>query len=240
MGRAGRRGAPAETIFVQDPLRTAPQRARTERLMDDRRTTELKLNELFGARRPTAWVTRERPKIDRIACPWLIRRFIDPDARILYAPTQEVFATAQRESAIAFDIPGAPFSHVGDLCSFDAFIGQFGLGDEAGLATLAPIVRGADTDRHDPAPESSRVTVERAPDGAMISTSPARTAKVERSISMPRADACSTVVVVTHPASAGSRNSTGLAPSLRPSSTGGSPLVNSNPSWRDISSAPAP
>ena len=123
--------------------------------MDDRRTKELKLEELFGARRPTAWVTRERPKIDRIACPWLIRRFIDADARFLYVPTEEVFATAQREGAIAFDIPGAPFSHVGELCSFDAFIAHFELGGDPGLAALAPIVRGADTDRHDLAPEAA-------------------------------------------------------------------------------------
>ncbi|MEQ1619304.1 MAG: chromate resistance protein ChrB domain-containing protein [Terricaulis sp.] len=123
--------------------------------MDDRRSVELRLNELFGASRPTIWVTRERPKIDRIACPWLIRRFIDADARILYAPTAQVFETASRETGVAFDIPGAPFSHVGDLCSFDAFIGQFKLGGDPGLAALAPIVRGADTDRHELAPEAA-------------------------------------------------------------------------------------
>ena len=114
------------------------------------------LDELFGARRPTAWVTRARPKIDRIACPWLILRFIDPNARILYVPTEEVFAVAAREQAAAFDIPGAPFSHDGDLCSFDAFLKRFGLADP-GLAALAPIVRGADTDRHDLAPEAAGV-----------------------------------------------------------------------------------
>jgi hypothetical protein len=123
--------------------------------MDDRRTIELKLNELFGARRPTVWVTRERPKIDRIACPWLIRRFIDADARILYVPTARVFDTAAAEQGIAFDIPGAPFTHVGELCSFDAFIAGFGLGDDAGLRVLAPIVRGADTDNHHLAPEAA-------------------------------------------------------------------------------------
>ena len=123
--------------------------------MDDRRSIELRLNELFGATRPTKWVTRERPKIDRIACPWLIRRFIDPEARILYVPTNKVFDVARAESAIAFDIPGAPFSHVGELCSFDAFLEQFRLGSDAGLAVLAPIVRGADTDRHGLAPEAA-------------------------------------------------------------------------------------
>lgn len=112
------------------------------------------LTELFGEERPSKWVTRERPKIDRIACPWLILRFIDPDADILYVPTEEVFDVAQRERAIAFDIPGAVFSHVGEKCSFDAFLERFGL-DDAGLATLAPIVRGADTDRHQLAPEAA-------------------------------------------------------------------------------------
>ena len=116
---------------------------------------ELALNSLFGPRRPTAWVTRERPKIDRIACPWLIRRFVDPDARILFVPTAEVFEVAEAEGAIAFDIPGAPFSHAGDDCSFDAFLAAFGLAEEAGLKRLAPIVRGADTDRHDLAPEAA-------------------------------------------------------------------------------------
>lgn len=112
------------------------------------------LSDLFGPRRPSRWVTRERPKIDRIACPWLIRRFLDPQAEILYVPTPEVFAVAEREQAVAFDLPGAAFSHDGELCSFDAFIARFGL-DDPGLAVLAPIVRGADTDRHDLAPEAA-------------------------------------------------------------------------------------
>jgi hypothetical protein len=114
---------------------------------------ETRLAELFGPRRPTRWVTRERPKIDRIACPWLIRRFIDPQAEILFVPTPEVFATAEREGAVAFDILGAPLTHEADYCSFDAFLRQFQL-DDPGLAVLAPIVRGADTDRHDLAPEA--------------------------------------------------------------------------------------
>lgn len=115
---------------------------------------EITLEHLFGARRPTRWVTRERPKIDRIACPWLIRRFIDPGAVFLYVPTGDVFTTAERERAVAFDIPGAEFSHVAERCSFDAFIERFALDDEA-LAVVADIVRGADTDRHDMAPESA-------------------------------------------------------------------------------------
>jgi hypothetical protein len=125
-----------------------------ERRTMDRTFIEQRLNDHFGARRPTRWVTRERPKIDRIACPWLIRRFVDPGAEILYVPTAEVFEVARREQALAFDIPGAPFTHVGELCSFDAFLEAFSLEDE-GLAALAPIIRGADTDRHDLAPQAS-------------------------------------------------------------------------------------
>jgi hypothetical protein len=103
----------------------------------------------------TKWVTRERPKIDRIACPWLIRRFVDPDAEFLYVPTERVFAVAEETGATPYDIPGAdPFSHVGELCSFDAFIRHYGLTDPA-LQRLALIVRGADTARHDLAPEAS-------------------------------------------------------------------------------------
>lgn len=101
----------------------------------------------------TRWVTRERPKIDRIACPWLIRRFIDPDARFLFVPPGEVFATAERTGATAFDIPGADYSHDGERCSFDAFIEKHGLADPA-LERLAAIVRGADTSRLDLTPHS--------------------------------------------------------------------------------------
>jgi hypothetical protein len=101
------------------------------------------------------WITRERPKIDRIACPWLIRRFIEPNAELLYVPTEQVFVTAKETGATPYDIPGAePFAHDGDLCSFDCFIRHFGLRDPA-LDRLALIVRGADTARHDLAPEAS-------------------------------------------------------------------------------------
>ncbi|GAM96668.1 superoxide dismutase SodM-like protein ChrF [alpha proteobacterium U9-1i] len=113
------------------------------------------LQEFFGARRPTCWVTRERPKIDRIACPWAIRRFIDANAEIIYVPTQEVFDTAAREKAVAFDIPGAPISHEDELCSFDTLLARFGLNDDQALAKVARIVRGADTDHHEIAPEAA-------------------------------------------------------------------------------------
>ena len=100
------------------------------------------------------WVTRERPKIDRIACPWLIRRFIDPEASFRYVPTERVFEIARATGAVAYDIPGAePFSHDGELCSFDAFLRVYGISDPA-LDTLAVTVRGADTARLDLAPQS--------------------------------------------------------------------------------------
>ena len=105
--------------------------------------------------RPTRWVTRERPKIDRIACPWLIQRFIDPEAEFLYVPTAEVRASRPARAAVPYDIPDVDFSHDGERCSFDAFLAAFRLTDPA-LAELALIVRGADTDRHDLAPQSRR------------------------------------------------------------------------------------
>jgi hypothetical protein len=100
------------------------------------------------------WVTRERPKIDRIACPWLILRFIDAEAEFLYVPANEVLAVADKEGATPYDIPDVEFSHVGELCSFDAFITKYALGDPA-LRQLAIIVRGADTSRLDLAPQSA-------------------------------------------------------------------------------------
>jgi AraC-like DNA-binding protein len=100
------------------------------------------------------WITRERPKIDRIACPWLIKRFIDHDAEIIYVPYEHVKAKAEELDAIPFDIPDVEFTHYGDECTFDYFIRKYDLKDAA-LQTLAVIVRGADTDRHDIASQSS-------------------------------------------------------------------------------------
>jgi len=99
------------------------------------------------------WVTRERPRVDRIACPWLIKRFVDEQAEFLYAPGDQVMATAEREGAIPFDVPGVELGHHGEECSFDAIIRKYGLSDPA-LAQLALIVRGADTAAKDLTPES--------------------------------------------------------------------------------------
>lgn len=94
------------------------------------------------------WVTRERPVIDRIACPWLIQRFIDNEPEFLFAPTGQVLRAAQQTGATPYDAPGVELTHVDDGCSFDTFIEMYGLKDPA-LATIAAIVRGADADRHD-------------------------------------------------------------------------------------------
>ena len=100
------------------------------------------------------WITRERPAVDRIACPWLIKRFIDADAEFLYVPATDVLTIAAQEQATPFDVPGAEFEHHGDQCSFDALMRHYGLTDAA-LVRLATIVRGADTDALHVAPECS-------------------------------------------------------------------------------------
>ena len=99
------------------------------------------------------WVTRERPKIDRIACPWLVTRFIDREPEFLFVPAGRVMEVAKETGATPYDVPDVELSHVGELCSFDAFLSRYGLMDAA-LAQLAVIVRGADTGRPDLAPQS--------------------------------------------------------------------------------------
>ncbi|MDW3221343.1 MAG: chromate resistance protein [Paracoccaceae bacterium] len=100
----------------------------------------------------TRWVTKWRTKIDRIACPWLIRRFIDPKAQILFVPPAEVANVAEKFQATAFDVPGAPWTHSGALCTFDNMLAGFGLNIPA-LERMAVVVRGADTNDHALAPE---------------------------------------------------------------------------------------
>jgi rhodanese-related sulfurtransferase len=104
--------------------------------------------------RPGLWVTRARPKIDRIACPWLIRRFVDPAARFLFVPASDVADVADRFSAIPFDIDGVELSHVGPLCTFDMLLDRYAL-RTAALDRLSLVVRGADTDRHDLSPAAA-------------------------------------------------------------------------------------
>jgi rhodanese-related sulfurtransferase len=101
---------------------------------------------------PGKWVTRERPKIDRIACPWLIRRFIDPDAEFIYVPATEVLDVARRVGGTPYDIDGVEFTHEGERCSFDTILRIYDIRDPA-LDHLATIVRGADTSRHDLTPQ---------------------------------------------------------------------------------------
>ncbi len=100
------------------------------------------------------WITRERPKIDRIACPWLIKRFIDKDAEIIYAPFEEIRTKAKKLNAIPFDVPEVEYSHYKDECTFDYFLKKHQLDDPA-LKAIAVIVRAADTDRHDLAAQAS-------------------------------------------------------------------------------------
>jgi hypothetical protein len=99
------------------------------------------------------WVTRARPKVDRVACPWLIKRFVDPQAEFLYVPPEEVMEVARRERAIPFDVANVELGHNGPECTFDAIIKKYHLTDGA-LARLAVIVRGADTEAKDLTPES--------------------------------------------------------------------------------------
>ncbi|MDQ7979884.1 chromate resistance protein [Paraburkholderia sp. SARCC-3016] len=100
------------------------------------------------------WITRERPKVDRIACPWLILRFIDRDAEFLYVPRDDVMRVAAERQATPYDVPDVELGHHGELCSFDAFVRKYRLADRA-LHRVARIVRGADTARLDLAPESA-------------------------------------------------------------------------------------
>ncbi|MGV6839466.1 MAG: chromate resistance protein ChrB domain-containing protein [Planktomarina sp.] len=96
----------------------------------------------------TLWVTRQRPKIDRIACPWLIRRFVDPNARFLFVSAADVKDVAEKFDAVPFDVEGAPYTHDGDDCSFDSILKSFHLQLPA-LKRMATVIRGADTNRHD-------------------------------------------------------------------------------------------
>jgi hypothetical protein len=100
------------------------------------------------------WITRERPKIDRIACPWLIRNFVDRDAEFIYVPKDKVFEEAKVLNAIPYDIPGAEYTHDGDRCTFDYIVKKHKIADEA-VHRVARIVRGADTDSFDLAPEAA-------------------------------------------------------------------------------------
>jgi rhodanese-related sulfurtransferase len=118
--------------------------------MVDRKTLER-----FAPKRPSVWVTRRRPKIDRIACPWLIRRFLDSHARILFVDPDQVVNVAKESGGTPFDIDNIELSHEGERCSFDTMLKLFGLQSEPSLARLALIVRGADTARPDLAPEAA-------------------------------------------------------------------------------------
>lgn len=120
------------------------------------------------------WITRERPKIDLIACPWLIARFIDDDPEFLYVARDEVARVAAETGVTPYDVPGAELGHHGDECSFDAFVRKYGLGDPA-LKKLARIVRAADTGRPELAPEAAGLLATGA--GSRVTEVPLRTAQ---------------------------------------------------------------
>ncbi len=92
------------------------------------------------------WITRENVKVDRVACPWLIRKFIDPNAEFLFVPANEVMETAKRDGAIPYDVPGVKYGHHGRNCSFDALVKKHSLNKDQAIVLLAKIVNGADTD----------------------------------------------------------------------------------------------
>ncbi|HEY8511005.1 MAG TPA: chromate resistance protein ChrB domain-containing protein [Cyclobacteriaceae bacterium] len=100
------------------------------------------------------WISRERPKIDRIACPWLIKNFVDPNAEFIYVPRDKVIEKAKELDAIPFDLPGVEYSHEGEFCTFDYIVKKHQITDPA-VHQLATIIRGADTDRFDLAPQSA-------------------------------------------------------------------------------------
>lgn len=104
-----------------------------------------------------SWITREHPRVDRVACPWLIERFVDKDAEFLYVKGDTVAAEAKRVGATPYDIKDAELGHHGAECSFDAFVHRYGLDKDAALAHMAKIIRGADTDDKDLTPESRGV-----------------------------------------------------------------------------------
>jgi hypothetical protein len=103
------------------------------------------------------WITRERPRVDRVACPWLIERFVDPEAEFVYVPADRVVAEAERLGAIPYDIPDVELGHHGAECSFDAIVRKYDLGRDVGLAYMAKVIRGADTADKDLTPESRGV-----------------------------------------------------------------------------------
>jgi len=103
------------------------------------------------------WITREHPRVDRVACPWLIQRFIDKNAEFLYVPTDRVTAEAERQGATPYDIAGADLGHHGTECSFDAFVHRYDLDRDPAMVYLAKVIRGADTDDKDITSESRGV-----------------------------------------------------------------------------------
>ena len=150
---SGREAASIVKALTQRGLRVAAIYGGIEQWLADELPT-IRARPEFGVPGGSRWVTRERPKIDRIACPWLIARFIDEKPEFLYVPADQVLKVAAETGAVPYDIPGVEMTHDGERCSFDAFIRKHELKDAA-LDQLAMIVRGADTSRLDLTPQSA-------------------------------------------------------------------------------------
>ena len=103
------------------------------------------------------WITREHPRVDRVACPWLVEKFVDPEAEFLYVPADRVMAEAERTGATPYDVSGVELGHHGAECSFDAFVAKYRLADDPAIAYMAQVIRGADTSAKDLTPESRGV-----------------------------------------------------------------------------------
>ncbi len=103
------------------------------------------------------WITREHPRVDRVACPWLIQKFVDREAEFLYVPAEQVTVEAEKRRAIAYDVTGVELGHHGAECSFDAFVGKYDLGKDPALTYMARVIRGADTADKTVTPESQGV-----------------------------------------------------------------------------------
>ena len=125
-----------------------------ERVVPEEHRKTPRVGQANDRRSPMMWITREHPRVDRVACPWLIERFIDPQAEFLYVPTAEVLPTAQRVGATPYDVDGVELGHHGPECSFDAFVSKYGLANDGALDYMARVVRGADTADKSITPES--------------------------------------------------------------------------------------
>ena len=134
------------------------------------------------------WITREHPRVDRVACPWLIEKFVDKDAEFIYVPTDEVMAEARARNATPYDVKDVELGHRGPECSFDAFIRKYGLGKDPAMAYMAKVIRGADTADKTITPES--VGIEALLEGVRLVHTPRRSEAARGLAADPRCPLC--------------------------------------------------